>query len=264
MDSMLSGVSICNGCGAPLPEKPTLHHAIKCDYCELTNYLKHTASVSSHEESIPYDKELEAENYYLIFQEAQKVLENYPGELIGEEVGKLRIKLQIGAYGFPLLVVLDNLPDCPYIDGPTKLRELLSCEISDLKSMKEWSPGNSSIVDVLEEISQKASVNIPKVMGESGQEKASGSYQNETDPLIRQILKSYDASATNKEILLRFYAQNGEVINFIINRKRNYPINIESDILAKYPLMRGPLEDYSRGRIDLLTTLSEIEKVLYI
>ena len=253
-------VSTCNGCGAPIPAKPTLHHPIKCDYCDLTNYLKRSAISSEEVKSI--DEDTEAENYYLIFQESQKILENFPGELVGEEVGKMRIKMQIKEYAFPLLIVLDDLPDKPYIDGPNKLREVLNCEINDLSSLKNWVPGSSSTLDVLEEIYQKAEVSLPGVMKETAQ-KDQPTTQEERDPLVREILTNYDSKATKKEIIVNFYAQNGDVVNFTIKRKKNLPIGLESEILTKYPLIRGPLEDYAKGRIDLLSTLSEIEKMFY-
>ncbi len=258
--SVDTDVSTCNGCGAPIPTKPTLHHPIKCDYCDLTNYLKRPAI--STEEAKSIDEDTKAENYYLIFQESQKILENFPGELVGEEVGKLRIKMQIKEYAFPLLIVLDDLPDKPYIDGPNKLREVLNCEINDLSSLKNWIPGSSSTLDVLEEIYKKAEVSLPGVMKESVQ-KDQPPAQEEQDPLVREILANYDAKSTKKEIIVNFYAQNGEVVNFTIKRKKNLPIGLESEILTKYPLIRGPLEDYAKGRIDLLSTLSEIEKMFY-
>ncbi len=210
------------------------------------------------------DEEAETENHYLVYQESQKILENFPGELIGEEVGKLRVKMQVNEYAFPLLLVLDDLPDRPYIDGPAKLREILDCEINDLNEMKNWKPGTSTVLGVLEEIYQKAEVALPQAMGEPVRApEISSTLQEERDPLIRQILANYDASVTKKEINVRFYAQNGEVINFIIKRKKNLPIGLESEILNKYPLIRGPLEDYAKGRIDLLTTLSEVERMFY-
>ena len=48
------------------------------------------------------------------------------------------IKMQVGAYAFPLLVVLDDLPEPPYIDGPAKLRELIQCELNELDTIKNW------------------------------------------------------------------------------------------------------------------------------
>ena len=262
MDDTQTGVSQCSGCGAPLPLKPTYQHPIKCEYCDLTNYLKRSAITPTEAKMI--DAEEEAENYYLIYQESQKIVENFPGELIGDEVGKLRIKMQVKEYAFPLLLVLDDLPDRPYIDGPAKLREILDCEINDLKTMKNWSPGSSSVLDVLEEIYKKAEVALPQVMGEPVRVSEVGSAaQEERDPLIRQILANYDASSSKKEIIVRLYAQNGEVINFTIKRKKNLPIGLETEILTKYPLIRGPLEDYAKGRIDILTTLSEIERMFY-
>ena len=262
MDNTQTGVSQCSGCGAPLPSRPTFQHPMKCEYCDLTNYLKRASIPPAEAKMI--DAEEEAENYYLVYQESQKVLENFPGELVGDEIGKTRIKMQVKEYAFPLLIVLDDLPDRPYIDGPAKLREVLDCEINDLETMKNWTPGSSSVLDVLEEIYQKAEKVFPQAMGESVMASEAGSaVQEESDPLINQILMNYDASAAKKEITIRFYAQNGEVINFIIKRKKNLPTGLESDILTKYPLIRGPLEDYAKGRIDLLTTLSEIERMFY-
>ena len=258
MTETLIDVSTCNGCGAPLPVKPTLHHPVKCEYCDLTNYLKRAIFSPAEEKTI--DEDAEAENYYLIYRESQKILENFPGELVGEEVGKIRIKMQVKEYAFPLLIVLDDLPDKPYIDGPSKLREVLDCEINDLPSMKNWTPGSSSIIDVLEEIYSKTEASLPKMMGDEVPVTLSVT-QEEQDPLVRQILSSYDAKVSKKEIIVNFYAQNGEIINFIIKRKKNLPIGLESEILTKYPLIRGPLEDYAKGRIDLLTTLSEIERM---
>ncbi|MHA2223633.1 MAG: hypothetical protein ACXAC8_00260 [Candidatus Hodarchaeales archaeon] len=262
MSDNSTDVSQCNGCGAPLQLKPTIHRSIKCEYCDLTNYLKRSSITPAEAKTI--DDEAETENYYVIYQESQKILENFPGELVGDEVGKLRIKMQVGEYAFPLLLVLDDLPDKPYIDGPAKLREVLNCEINDLDQMKEWSPGSSSVLDVLEEIYRKADVALPQVMGEPARDVSAGlNVQDEKDPLIRQILTNYDASAEKKEINIRFYAQDGEIINLKIKRKKNYPIGLESEILAKNPLIRGPLEDYAKGRIDLLATLSEIERMFY-
>ncbi|MHA1969095.1 MAG: hypothetical protein ACW964_15010 [Candidatus Hodarchaeales archaeon] len=261
MTDITTDVSVCNGCGAPLQIKPTLHHPIRCDYCELTNYLKR--AVSSPAEVKTADDDTEADNYYLIYRESQKILENFPGELVGEEVGKVRIKMQVNEYAFPLLIVLDDLPDRPYIDGPNTLREVLDCEINDLSSMKNWIPGSSSIIDVLEEIYQKAEVSLPKVMKDEVSV-AQPAIQDERDPLVRQILSNYDAKVTKKEIAVNFYAQNGEVIKFTIKRKKNFPIGLESEVLTMYPLIRGPLEDYAKGRIDLLTTLSEIERMFYV
>ncbi|MFX0122897.1 MAG: hypothetical protein ACFFAE_04610 [Candidatus Hodarchaeota archaeon] len=254
-------VSQCSGCGAPLQARPTFQHPVKCEYCDLSNYLKRTAITPT--EAKMMDEAEEAENYYLIYQEAHKILENFPGEFIGDEVGKVRIKMQVNEYAFPLLIVLDDLPDRPYIDGPAKLREVLDCEINDLDNMKNWSTGSSTILDVLEEIHQKTAERIPQVMGEPVSVPEASAAQEERDPLIRQILTNYDASASNKEITVRFYAQDGEVIIFTIKRKKNLPIGLESDILTKYPLIRGPLEDYAKGRIDILTTLSEIERMFY-
>ncbi|MFX0184969.1 MAG: hypothetical protein ACFE95_17945, partial [Candidatus Hodarchaeota archaeon] len=143
--------------------------------------------------------------------------------------------------------------------------EILECEINDLETMKEWTPGSSSVLDVLEEIYQKAETTLPTVMGEPTEtEKITPKISQDRDPLINQILTNYDASVTKKEILVKFYAQNGEVINFIIKRKKNLPIGLESEILTRYPLIRGPLEDYAKGRIDLLTTLAEIERLFYV
>ncbi len=261
MSETLTDVSTCNGCGAPLAIKPTLHHPVKCEYCDLTNYLKRSVITPTEAEKI--DEDVKAENYYLIFRESQKILDNFPGELVGEEVGKIRIKMQVKEYSFPLLIVLDDLPDKPYIDGPNKLREVLDCEINDLSSMKNWIPGSSSILDVLEEIYQKAEVSLPEVMKEQVHE-AQSLVQEERDPLVQQIISNYDAKATKNEIIVKFYAQNGEVLNFTIKRKKNLPIGLESEVLTKYPLIRGPLEDYAKGRIDLLTTLSEIERMFYV
>ncbi|MHA2243401.1 MAG: hypothetical protein ACXADY_00370 [Candidatus Hodarchaeales archaeon] len=262
MEQTQTGVSQCSGCGAPLPSRPTFQHPMKCEYCDLTNYLKRSSIAPADVKMIDADEE--AENYYLIYQESQKVLENFPGELVGDEIGKTRIKMQVKEYAFPLLIVLDDLPDRPYIDGPSKLREILDCEINDLETMKNWTPGSSSVLDVLEEIYHKAEKVLPQAMGESVMASEAGSaVQEESDPLINQILINYDASAAKKEITVRFYAQNGEVVNFIIKRKKNLPIGLESDILTKYPLIRGPLEDYAKGRIDILSALSEIERMFY-
>lgn len=262
MADVQTDVSQCSGCGAPLPIRPTFKHPIKCEYCDLTNYLKRAAITPTEAKTMEVEEE--AENYYLIYQESQKILENFPGEFVGDEIGKLRIKMQVKEYAFPLLLVLDDLPDRPYIDGPAKLREILDCEINDLDTMKNWTPGPSTILDVLEEIYKRAEETFPQAMGETViSSEIDPSIQEERDPLVRQILTNYDASATKKEITIRFYAQNGEVINFNIRRKKNLPIGLESDILTKYPLIRGPLEDYAKGRIDLLTTLSEIERMIY-
>ncbi|MFX0014517.1 MAG: hypothetical protein ACFFB2_05150 [Promethearchaeota archaeon] len=262
MEDIQTDVSQCSGCGAPLPIRPTFQHPVKCEYCDLSNYLKRAAVTPT--EAKMMDAEEEAENYYLIYQESQKILENFPGEFVGDEVSKIRIKMQIHEFALPLLLVLDDLPDRPYIDGPAKLREILDCELNDLKSMKTWIPGSSSVLDVLEEIYQRADKRLPEAMGEPvALSDTSSVLQEERDPLIRQILANYDASAAKKEITVRFYAQDGEVINFIIKRKKNLPIGLESDILTKYPLIRGPLEDYAKGRIDILTTLSEIERMFY-
>ncbi len=263
MEDTQTDISQCSGCGAPLPIRPTYQHPIKCEYCDLTNYLKRAAITPAEAQMM--DAEEEAENYYLIYQESQKILENFPGEFVGDEVSKIRIKMQVKEYAFPLFLVLDDLPDRPYIDGPAKLREILDCEINDLKGMKNWTPGSGSVLSVLEEIYQKAEEGLPRVMEEPviASSEVSSIIQEEHDPLIRQILANYDASADKKEINVRFYAQNGEVINFVIKRKKNLPIGLESDILTKYPLIRGPLEDYAKGRIDILSTLSEIERMFY-
>ncbi|MFX0209737.1 MAG: hypothetical protein ACFFDT_27395 [Candidatus Hodarchaeota archaeon] len=259
----ITDISQCNGCGAPLSVKPTFRHPVKCEYCDLTNYLKRSEVQPSEAKTI--DDEAEAESYYLIYQESKNILDNFPGELVGDEVGKVRIKMQIGEYAFPLLLVLDDLPDRPFVDGPSKLREILDCEINDLNTMKEWTPGSSSVLDVLEEIYQKAEISLPTVMGEPVKaEEVSPKVSQDRDPLLNQILTNYDASASKKEIIVRFYAQNGEVINFIIKRKKNFPIGLESEALSRYPLIRGPLEDYAKGRIDLLTTLAEIERLFYV
>ncbi|MFW9780004.1 MAG: hypothetical protein ACFFE8_14205 [Candidatus Heimdallarchaeota archaeon] len=260
----LTEVSTCNGCGAPLPYRPTTGQAVKCEYCDLTNYLKRSVAPAEVEQGL--DEEIESEVYYRIYQTAQEILENFPGEYVGDEIGKLRIKMQVGQYAFTLLLVLDDLPDRPYIDGPAKLREILDCEMTELESMKEWRPEKSSVLDVLEEIHRRASIALPEVMGESPVPTAgvSPTERKEHDPLIQKILSNYDASFSKKEISVRFYAETGDVINFNIKRKKNYPIGLESEILAKYPLIRGPLEDYAKGRIDLLETLSEIERLLYV
>ncbi|MFX0052301.1 MAG: hypothetical protein ACFE8U_13540 [Candidatus Hermodarchaeota archaeon] len=259
----ITDISQCNGCGAPLPVKPTFKHPVKCEYCDLTNYLKRSEVPFSEAKTI--DEEAEAEDYYRIYQESKNILDNFPGELVGDEVGKIRIKMQVREYAFPLLLVLDDLPDRPYIDGPSKLREIIDCEINDLSTMKEWTPGSSSVLDVLEEIYQKAEISLPTAMGEPVKtEVPAPSVSKDRDPLVNQILTNYDASVTKKEILVRFYAQNGEIINFIIKRKKNLPIGLESEILSRYPLIRGPLEDYAKGRIDLLTTLAEIERLFYV
>jgi len=260
-----SSVAQCNGCGAPLPMKPSFQHPVKCEYCDLTNYLKKSVSFNGEAKSI--DEEAEAERYYTIYQESQKILENFPGELVGEEVGKVRIKMQVGAYAFPLLIVLDDLPERPYIDGPSKLREILDCELTDLPTMKNWHPGSSSILDVLEEIYKLAEASFSKDLENKYKKDTSSlksALEKEKDPLFQKIIANYDAKSTKKEITVRFYTQNGEIISLIVKRKKNYPIGLESELLNKYPLLRGPLEDYAKGRIDLLTTLSEIERLIYI
>lgn len=256
-------VSTCNGCGAPLPFRPTVKQSVKCEYCDLTNYLKRSMAPA---EAQTLDEQAESEVYYQIYQTAQEILENFPGEFVGEDIGKLRIKMQVGQYAFPLLLVLDDLPDRPYVDGSAKLREILDCEMTELDTMKEWKPGFSNVLDVLEEIHKRASVALPQAMGESPTPSPTSpsAHEKERDPLIRQILSNYDASASKKEISIRFYAQTGEIINLTIKRKKNYPIGLESEILDKYPLIRGPLEDYAKGRIDLLATMSEIERLFYV
>lgn len=262
MDDIITDIAQCNSCGAPLSGKPNINHPIHCDYCELTNYLK-VPEITSPETS-SYINDLESESYLGIYQESQKILENFPGELIGEEVGKLRIKMQVGSYAFPLLLVLDDLPERPYIDGPNKMREVLNCEISELESMKNWSPGSSSVLDVLEEIYRKSEESLPHIMESSIKTPISKTSSKERDPFVQQILENYDASTTKKAIVVNFYAQTGDVIQFTIKRKKNFPIGLENEILSRYPLIRGPLEDYAKGRIDLLTTLAEIERLLYI
>ena len=262
MDDIKTDVAQCNGCGAPLSGKPNLNHPIHCDYCDLTNYLKVPENMTP--ETSSYMDDLESERYLEIYNESQKILENFPGELIGEEVGKLRIKMQVGPYAFPLLLVLDDLPEKPYIDGPNKMREVLECEISELDSMRNWSSGSSSVLDVLEEIYKKSEESLPEVMGSSVKPTVSKTLSSERDPFVRKILENYDATTNKKAIVVKFYAQTGEVIQFTIKRKKNYPIGLENETLLRYPLIRGPLEDYAKGRIDLLTTLAEIERLLYI
>jgi len=139
----------------------------------------------------------------------------------------------------------------------------VNCEISDLDSMKNWSPGSSSVLDVLEEIYRKSEESLPQIMESTIKSTAKAS-SKERDPFIQQILENYDASTTKKAIVVNFYAQTGDVIQFTIKRKKNFPIGLENEILSRYPLIRGPLEDYAKGRIDLLTTLAEIERLLYI
>ncbi|WP_455464379.1 hypothetical protein [Candidatus Hodarchaeum mangrovi] len=260
-----SNIAQCNGCGAPLSQKPIFQFPVKCDYCDLTNYIKRSSFTAENESIV--DDELKAESYYLIYQEGQKVLENFPGEYIGDEIGKIRIKMQVGAYAFPLLVVLDDLPARPYIDGPSQLRQILDCELNDLPSMKSWTPNSSSILNVLEEIYKLAEDKIPKALGEvdvSIKKPEFSTVEYEKDPLIKKILTNYDSTVSTKDIIVKFYAQDGEIINLIIKRKKNYPIGLESELLNTYPLIKGPLEDYAKGRIDLLTTLSEIERLLYV
>ena len=172
--------------------------------------------------------------------------------------------MQVGQYAFPLLIVLDDLPDKPFIDGPNVLREVIGCEISDLNSMKNWEPRTSSTLDVLEEIYQLTEKQIPQKLDVPSTTVETRDATKEKDPLIRQILESYDAIPTKKEIKINFYAQTGEVIPFIIKRKKNYPIGLESEVLSRYPLIRGPLEDYAKGRIDLVAVLAEIERLFYV
>ena len=262
MDDIITDIAQCNGCGAPLSGKPTINHPTHCHYCDLTNYLKVPEKISP--ETSSYMDDLESDHYLEIYQESQKILENFPGELIGEEVGKLRIKMQVGPYAFPLLLVLDDLPDKPFIDGPNKMREVLACEISELDNMKNWSPGSSSVLDVLEEIYRKSEESLPKIMESSIKSVGSKTSSSDRDPFVQQILENYDASATKKAIIINFYTQTGDVIQFTIKRKKNFPISLENEILSRYPLIRGPLEDYAKGRIDLLTTLAEIEILFYI
>jgi hypothetical protein len=259
-----TGVVQCNSCGAPLSSKPTLHRPILCEYCDLTNYLKKPISATSDASS--YDEETESEHHFVLYQETQKILESFPGELVGEEVGKLRIKMQIGQYAFPLLIVLDNLPDQPYIDGPSKLREVLNCEIAELDSMKNWIAGTSSVLDVLDDLYKRAEKELPRVMEPPIPERRIDPVPvaKDRDPLFQQILTNYDSSSTKKEIRINFYAQTGEVIQITVKRKKNYPIGLDGEVLSRYPLIRGPLEDYAKGRIDLLTTLSEIERLFYV
>ncbi|MHA1542036.1 MAG: hypothetical protein ACTSQH_03585, partial [Candidatus Hodarchaeales archaeon] len=101
-------------------------------------------------------------------------------------------------------------------------------------------------------------------MGSSVKPTVSKVLSSERDPFVQQILENYDATTNKKAIVVKFYAQTGEVIQFTIKRKKNYPIGLENETLLRYPLIRGPLEDYAKGRIDLLTTLAEIERLLYI
>ena len=262
MADIETDVAQCNGCGAPLSGKPSSLRPVHCEYCDLTNYLKKSQGIAPDESSV--NEEVESEHYYLLYQESQKILENFPGELAGEEVGKIRIKMQVGQYAFPLLIVLDDLPEKPFIDGPNILREVIKCEISDLNSMKNWIPGTSSVLDVLEEIYQISENQLPQKMEEPPTTVKSRSSIKEKNPLIRQILDSYDATPTKKEIKINFYAQTGEIIPFTIKRKKNYPIGLESEVLSRYPLIRGPLEDYAKGRIDLITVLAEIERLFYV
>ena len=262
MADIETDVAQCNGCGAPLSGKPSSLRPVHCEYCDLTNYLKKSQGIAPDESSV--NEEVESERYYLLYQESQKIMENFPGELVGEEVGKIRIKMQVGQYAFPLLIVLDDLPEKPFIDGPNVLREVIKCEISDLNSMKNWIPGTGSVLDVLEEIYQISEDQLPQKMEESPTTVESRSSIKEKNPLIRQILDSYDAKPTKKEIKINFYAQTGEIIPFTIKRKKNYPIGLESEVLSRYPLIRGPLEDYAKGRIDLITVLAEIERLFYV
>ncbi|MHA1978298.1 MAG: hypothetical protein ACW98F_04485 [Candidatus Hodarchaeales archaeon] len=262
MTAIETDVAQCNGCGAPLYGKPTSIRPIQCEYCDLTNYLKKSQIMAPDENSV--DEEVESEHYYILYQESQRILENFPGELVGEEVGKIRIKMQVGQYAFPLLIVLDDLPDKPFIDGPNVLREVINCEIRDLNSMKNWVPGTSSVLDVLEEIYHLTEKQIPKKLESSSTTVEVRDTIKEKDPLIRQILESYDATSTKKEIKINFYAQTGEIIPFTIKRKKNYPIGLESEVLSRYPLIRGPLEDYAKGRVDLVTVLAEIERLFYV
>ncbi len=174
--------------------------------------------------------------------------------------------MQVDQYAFPLLIVLDDLPDKPYIDGPSKLREILNCELTELNSMKNWLPDTSSVLDVLEEIYDLAKKGFPQVMDKPTAKVKTESRKipTEKDPLIQQILMNYDSNPSKKAVEINFYAQTGEVIKLTIKRKKNYPIGLESEVLSRYPLIRGPLEDYAKGRIDLLTTLAEIERLFYV
>lgn len=256
-------LATCYGCGAPLVGVATIRTPIKCDYCDLMNYAKR--SQKSADGAIDeFDEEEESERSFLIYQEAQNILQNFPGETIGDDIGKLKIKVQIGAYAFPLMVVIDDLPEKPYIDGPSKLRDILDCDLADLEAMKNWKPGESKPLDVLDELYQRIETTLGDTKIRIEKQPETVSIQADKDPLINAILNNFESEIISKgKLRVTFYTPEGDNLNLFIKRKKNYPIEVDSNILIKFPLLRGTLEDYAKGRIDILNALSEIERSLY-
>ncbi len=261
-------VVTCSGCGGPLPEVPTLSKPVKCEYCEITNVFQPPRVDSSTGELIISEEEL-AERDYQIYQQQEAILSHYSGELVGEEISKIRISLPIGARTFQVLVVLDNYPHEIFVDVSPDPTPLIGPFI-ELDTIKNWEPGKSSALDVIQELEQRLRTALgvveshvsPELDRKSTQpRKKKEKTHEEKDPVFLEIMQKFEAVPEKKGLKVIFYSPSGEEKILIVKRKKKYPIELKSKFS---PLVEGILDDYQKGRISLIQALTDIERVFYV
>ncbi len=263
----------CNGCGAPLPAAPSLTKPVKCEYCEITN-VYHPPRIDAITGELVVSEEELAERDYQIYLQQQEILAHYPGELVGEEISKVRLALHVGPQLYQILVVLDNFPEEIFIEVSPDVRDLIG-SINDLKTLRQWRPGESKAIDVIRELESKIKEasgikdiqsneteterKMMKTRGKTKEKKEKKFV--EKDPLFLEIMKQFEAMPEKKGLKVIFYATDGEEKIIFIKRKKKYPIELKGRFP---PLIEGIIDDYNKGRISLIQALSEIERAFYV
>ncbi len=259
-------VVTCSGCGAPLPEVPTMNRPTRCEYCEITNVFRPPRVDPKTGELIQSEDEL-SERDYQIYMQQQEILSRYSGELVGDEITKIRLALPIGSRVFQVLLVLDNYPNDVFIDVSPDPRQLIG-PLTELSSIKNWNAGHSRALDVIQELEEKLrkalGADVPTSESERSSalmtEKKKKHDHDENDPLFLEIMSKFEAIPEKKGLKVLFYSPAGEEMVVFIKRKKKYPVQL----LGKFhPLVDGIIEDYEKGRISLIQALTDIERLIY-
>jgi hypothetical protein len=191
-----------------------------------------------------------SERDYMIFQQTSELLESFPGEYVGDEITKIRVKITAGPHDFKILLVLDDFPNSLHVELPRDLEKGIG-SFNSLETAVNWDPFSSILIDVFNEIKSKA-------------EESFGEEVEVPSDLYEDIANRFDVEDSGKEMKVNMYSVIGEQHFVIIKKKRDneYPKVVLDPILQSEDKVLDWLKSYKKKEMSLNVFLDFIEKFL--
>jgi len=218
----------------------------------------------------------------ILYQEFSDIMKEFPNTShAGEDLNKIRTVLSLPGNPEEVLIVLDDFPNSVYVDFSGRLQGVIG-DFNDLETVKNWIPGKSHTIDVLQEVQTKATQLLahegPSMRTQTISQSISAQEKEERRPeaqvslsgWMRQIMENFEASQITHPRLgsgleVNLYTMAGErcwIRLYPSNEKPGKFIFQVDKYLQGIPAVVRAIERQNAGTLAALDVLATAERAL--